>query len=96
VPVDGAMNAMSKIANARPDVVVLDISLPGSNGFVVSDRLRSNFRFADMPIIFISGQTSGIDNETLAALRATYLPKPFRFDQLVSAIDESIGCRRSR
>ena len=54
-----AADAMCAIIEARkcmPDVIVLDLGLPGGDGFVVLGRLRSNLQLSMIPVIVVSGR----------------------------------------
>lgn len=45
---------LAAVEAARPDVVLLDINLPGISGHDVLDRLRADARFADLPCVAVS------------------------------------------
>ena len=49
-----AVYAMKAAVRCQPEVILLDINLPGGNGFVVADRLRASPSLASTPIIFIT------------------------------------------
>ncbi len=71
------------------DAIVLDIGLPGGDGFVVMNRLRSIKPVADVPIIVITGTTERAGytkKETLAAGAAAYFRKPVDPDELDATI----------
>lgn len=67
------------------DLVVLDIGLPGMNGFEILDRLRSEG--SDVPVIVLTARDSVGD--TVSALEGgadDYMPKPFRFAELLARV----------
>jgi DNA-binding response OmpR family regulator len=67
------------------DLVILDIGLPGMDGFEVLRRLR--VADAELPVIVLTARTSADD--TLAVLEGganDYMPKPFRFDELLARV----------
>ena len=67
------------------DLVVLDIGLPGMDGFAVLDALRS--QGSRMPVIVLTARDSVTD--TVAALEGgadDYMPKPFRFAELLARV----------
>ena len=67
------------------DLVVLDVGLPGIDGFEVLERLRGSG--ATVPVIMLTARTSAAD--TVAGLENgadDYVPKPFRFDELLARI----------
>lgn len=77
--------ALDYVATGSFDLVLLDVGLPGIDGFEVLARLRANGE--TMPIIMLTARTSVDD--TVAGLDGganDYLPKPFKFDELVARI----------
>ncbi len=85
---DGAL-ALIAARKERPNAIVLDIGLPGGDGFVVMNRLRSIKPVADVPIIVITGTTERAGytkKETLAAGAAAYFRKPVDPDELDATI----------
>ena len=67
------------------DLVILDIGLPGMDGFAVLDRLREAAN--RVPVIILTARDSPTD--TLAGLEGgadDYMPKPFRFDELLARV----------
>ena len=78
-------DAESVVMEERPDVVLLDIGLPGEDGISVLRRLREN---SDVPVIVISGRTSPSDVvRGLQAGADDYLKKPFYAMELMARID---------
>jgi CheY-like chemotaxis protein len=71
----------------RPDLIVLDIVMPGMNGVDVLDHVRSTPELAAIPIIMLSGRSG--DDDLLATYRAGadyYLTKPLVADELLHGI----------
>src|SRR4051812_24018815 len=74
--------ALESFAARRPDLVILDLNLPGLDGMEVCRRLR---RTSDVPIIMLTAR--GDVDERVEGLEAgadDYLPKPFRFKELLA------------
>jgi CheY-like chemotaxis protein len=66
--------------------------MPGGDGFVVAERLRSNVDTASIPIIFITALKRPDLRERAQAVGAVALfEKPFESDDLVAAIDLALG-----
>lgn len=80
----------------QPDVIILDVMLPGLNGWEVAARLKANERTRDIPIIMASGAGSPYDNSPHVEkdLITDYLRKPFDVQMLLSVIDrvDKQGC----
>jgi len=72
VAMDGE-SALEAVADEKPDLILLDIMMPGMNGFEVCNEPTR-----DIPIIFLSGRTASSDKEKANALGAAdYVTKPF-------------------
>jgi len=72
----------------KPDVILLDVEMPGLNGYEVCDRLRNNEATFDVPVIFLSGR--GSLQERLQGYDAggdDYLVKPFDQENLLAKIN---------
>lgn len=86
VEVDG-INGLKTIEREKPDLVVLDIMLPGLNGFDVCRRMRSNPDLKNIPIIIISAKSDELDVVLGLELGADdYVAKPFSPKVLFSRI----------
>jgi CheY-like chemotaxis protein len=64
-------SALATALSGRPDLILLDIVMPGIDGFEVADRLRDDERTRDIPIVFMTGL------DELAARDGDALIKPF-------------------
>jgi DNA-binding response OmpR family regulator len=77
-------SGLKKIESRPPDLVILDIMLPGMNGFAVLKRLRQTSR---VPVIMLTARGDLTDRVTGLELGADdYLPKPFEPRELVARI----------
>ncbi|MBI4083116.1 MAG: response regulator [Candidatus Lambdaproteobacteria bacterium] len=76
------------LRDARPLVILLDLSLPGRSGWEFAYQLKADGRTRDIPIIAISAFVAAVDRErALEAGCDGFLPKPFRMAQLFEAIE---------
>jgi CheY-like chemotaxis protein len=79
--------ALDLAASFRPDVIVLDIGLPGKNGFEVATELRAGAAFADTLLVALSGYGGSEDRERGARAGFNhYLVKPADIATLLSII----------
>lgn len=89
-----AADAVSAVAQARkckPDVVLLDINLPGGDGFLVAERLQSLMQTSATPIIFITAsKQEGLKKRAMELGAVAFLEKPFDATQLADAIEMSL------
>ncbi len=81
---EGALEAYAKVA---PDLVLLDVMLPGIDGFATCRQLRKLYGDKCAPVIFITAKSESDDIvEGLAAGGVDYLPKPFQPKEVVARI----------
>ena len=88
---DGAL-ALPRVREFSPDLIVLDIMLPGSNGFEICSELR---RQSTTPVLMVSARGQKTDKIRGLNLGADdYIAKPFEVDELLARINAIL--RRSR
>ncbi len=84
--VDGE-DAIKKVATERPDLILMDISLPKIDGYEVTRRLKSNKDFAAIPIIALTAHAMKGDREkAIAAGCEGYITKPINVHDLYDRI----------
>lgn len=84
---DNGQAALALMAEALPDLMLLDVDMPGMSGYEVCRRLRDDPAIGDLPVIFLSGMVS--EEERLAGYEAggdDYLTKPASAEELRSKI----------
>lgn len=73
----------------EPDLIVLDMMMPGRTGLEVLAELRTEPRFNETPVIMLTARAQAADREAAAEAGATqFLPKPFSPLQLAALVDE--------
>ncbi len=83
------VDALEKIDESLPDLVLLDVMMPRMDGLEVCRRLRAKLETADLPIIILSARTSvEAIREGLDAGATRYLTKPVTRDHLLETIRE--------
>ncbi|MDH5526684.1 MAG: response regulator [Nitrospirota bacterium] len=79
--------ALSMVASARPDLILLDIYLPGGSGYTVLDRLKSNPDHARIPVVMLSAHATDAHSERAKIHGAeALLPKPIDSEQLLATV----------
>ena len=88
----GGADALNKVTDDLPDLVLLDLNLPDMPGFEVLDRLRA--RSPALPVVIVSGNTDPMMAEAARALGAVdYVTKPFELDRLSQAVAVALRVR---
>jgi DNA-binding response OmpR family regulator len=80
---NGAL-VMDSVTARRPDLLILDVALPGLNGLDVFDLLRSDPRLFGLPVLFLTGLPERAETATAAAGVHEVLAKPFDIDDLTA------------
>ena len=84
---DSGETGLLLYANFRPDVVLLDVMLPGIDGFETCRRLKQEHGDKSAPVIFITAKSESDDVvEGLTAGGVDYLPKPFKPKEVLARI----------
>lgn len=90
-----AADAPSSLSQARkhaPDLIILDLGLPGGDGFLVMDRLKTNPTLAVIPIIIVSARDVHANHErALKAGAKAFLQKPVENAELLRVIRQTLG-----
>ena len=90
VTAQDAIGAVSTARQARPDLVVLDIGLPGGDGFIVMERIGLLMAF--IPIIVVSAKESGPNRErALKAGAQAFFQKPVDRKSFMAAVQHALG-----
>ncbi|MCH4564731.1 MULTISPECIES: response regulator transcription factor [Halomonas] len=87
VTAEDGEGALARVAEGVPDLVLLDISLPGISGFDVLEQLRADPAHARLPIIMLTAHGREVEREKGMALGADdYITKPFSTQALVEKV----------
>lgn len=87
-----AVLALSVAQRERPDLAILDISMPGGSGLDVAQRLQNNTHLAGTPFIFITASRHpGIRDEAEGLGAVGFFEKPYDIAEVLSCIREALG-----
>jgi twitching motility two-component system response regulator PilH len=80
-------DAMRRLAEDRPDLILMDIVMPGKNGFELTRNITRDDRYAGMPVIICTSKSQETDKVWgLRQGARDYIVKPVEADELVAKI----------
>jgi len=79
--------ALKMLHTLKPDLLILDYSLPGMNGLEVYDQVHANKELEHIPVLIITAETLRVQKE-VKARQISLLQKPFDLSELLAAIDQ--------
>ncbi|SLN43180.1 Transcriptional regulatory protein YycF [Roseivivax jejudonensis] len=81
------VDAVERVRTLRPDVVILDVMLPGRSGHDILRELRSEPDFADLPILMLTARGQTRDRELAEQAGVTaFMTKPFSNAEMLEAV----------
>ncbi|OGR84789.1 MAG: hypothetical protein A2901_06185 [Elusimicrobia bacterium RIFCSPLOWO2_01_FULL_54_10] len=96
VEAEDGFEAGKMLLDARPHLVILDLKLPGMDGFKVCANIRADDRFKETKILAVTGQdTSENKARILEAGADDYLPKPFALEVLDEKAARLLGFEKA-
>ena len=88
---DGA-DAVAAVASERPDVVILDVMLPGRSGFEILADLRANAATAALPVLMLTAKSQTRDREMAERVGASkFMTKPFSNTEILASVRSLVG-----
>lgn len=89
VAVNDSLEAINMADSVKPDLITLDLMMPGLTGFELCELLHQDARFADIPIMIISARDDPASREKALQVGAkAYLIKPFGVEELTQYISD--------
>jgi twitching motility two-component system response regulator PilH len=79
--------AMRRLADDKPDLILMDVVMPGQNGFQLTRAITRDPRFADVPVIMCTSK--GLETDKVWGMRQgarDYVVKPVNGDELIAKI----------
>lgn len=73
--------------NQKPDIILLDVMMPGMTGWETYDKIKENSSWSDIPIIFLTARTDEIARKAGNFLAEDYIEKPARIPDIKQRID---------
>ncbi|MBT3661401.1 MAG: response regulator [Rhodospirillaceae bacterium] len=79
--------ALNEAKNAPPDLILLDIMMPGMDGYEVCQALKADERLQQIPVIFVTSLTDSTEKvKAFAAGGVDYVTKPIDLDEVVARV----------
>lgn len=92
ISVESAELCLERLKNNEiPDLILLDIMMPGINGWEMFDKLKENASWRNIPVIFLTARTDRIAKNAGQFLAEDYIEKPFEVEDLKRRIDKVIN-----
>lgn len=90
--IDNGIDGLEEIRNAEPDLVILDMMMPGMDGREVAEKIREEELIDPKRIIVLSGKEEADEIDALFKIGIhDYLQKPFNIDNLLLRIDRALS-----
>lgn len=88
-------SALELLPNIVPDLVLLDVRLPGISGFLTCDRLKRDARWRDLPVIFLTSLDEPAEKiRAFSAGAVDYVTKPIEPSEVVARVGAHLRLRR--
>lgn len=93
---EGGRALLDLVEGDLPDIMLIDVMMPGMSGIEVVETLRANDRTAALPVMLITAAAEEmLPAKRLEGDRVDLLMKPFRLNDLLSRIEENVAAARS-
>nr|WP_290666259.1 ATP-binding protein [Ardenticatena sp.] len=95
IEADDGLSGIRKAQEVRPDLILMDINLPGMDGYEAATKIKSIEALRHVPIVALTANVMQGDRErSLAAGCDGYLPKPIDIDQLIEQVEAFLAGKR--
>ena len=84
---DSGLDALDLLENIRPDLIIMDIVMPGMSGIEVTKKIKANPALASVPVVAFTSQSN---HAQWSEIFDDYLVKPFGYDDLAKIINRFI------
>lgn len=96
VSTNNGEDAISLVEEQRPDLIILDVTMPGVDGLTVCSRLKKSERFGAIPILMLTARSDVEDvNKAMAAGADDYIVKPYDPAVLQVKLQRYLGGRKA-
>ncbi len=94
VSASDGLQALEAAQSERPDLVLLDVVMPGLDGYAVCRRLREREDTAMLPVIMLTASEGSEKTKAIEAGADDFIPKPFNHDELLARVRSLLRIKR--
>lgn len=90
ITMDGGQQCLDHLDETNPDLIILDLMMPGMSGWVTFDKIRDQKKWEKVPIIFLTARTDDLARKAGDFLAEDFLEKPVDVQVLKDRIESLI------
>ncbi len=91
IALSGGEDLLEQLSGLEPDLVILDVQMPGPDGFRLCRRIRGDARFVDLPVVFLTGcKEDEAFIKNLDVCGTAFLTKPVERKRLLALLGELV------
>jgi DNA-binding response OmpR family regulator/DNA-binding CsgD family transcriptional regulator len=94
---DSGQQALAELPGIAPDLILLDVLMPGLNGFATCERIKADADFGDVPVLFLTALGDTVDKVKGFQLGAVdYITKPIQSEEVLARVNAHLDLRALR
>ena len=87
IGVESGEKCLEFLEAEKPDLILLDIMMPGMSGWKTFDKIKENEAWKEIPVVFLTARTDRVAKNAGGFLGEDYVEKPFNINDLKARID---------
>uniref|UniRef100_A0A832M449 Response regulator n=1 Tax=Oscillatoriales cyanobacterium SpSt-402 TaxID=2282168 RepID=A0A832M449_9CYAN len=91
-----AIAALEQMQASPPDLILLDVMMPGTNGYELTRKIRRDSTFSSIPIVLLTASIEACRVKGLAVGATEFIRKPVDFEELASTIERLLHRRNKQ
>ena len=88
IGVESGEKCLEFLETEKPDLILLDIMMPGMSGWKTFDKIKENESWKKIPVVFLTARTDRVAKNAGGFLGEDYVEKPFNIKELKLRIDQ--------
>jgi len=88
IGVESGKKCLEFLETEKPDLILLDIMMPGMSGWKTFDKIKENESWKKIPVVFLTARTDRVAKNAGGFLGEDYVEKPFNIKDLKLRIDQ--------